>query len=414
MPRRLRAACAAALLAAGCAPSIANLERFLDAGEPAKAVADVAGKPDMQAELAALVLERSARDGVEVETSVRALASGAAPGRRALERLVGTGTGEGARLAFVALHRTSAPDRDDLARCLADDSSLVRAAAAEAWAAETETDGLRAMAADPEPRVRAAAVRELSRREGDVGALLREVLRLDPDARVRSEAARSGRAFGREALLALEGALNDSGLGVRMAAVRGLAGLESADASAQLADLCMGPLDEVGVAAAAELCRAGDRRGCDRLEAALADSSAILRQTALLHLDRAGIEERDVLAARLLDDPDGGVAVQAASMLAGSSEHEAAARKALKRVAASAAPEAKDALHLLATWGDADAVKEIAAVLAGTDEAAILGALAGTARCPALLASFAPLLADARVNVRLAAARAVLAAFAAS
>ncbi|MDD5308395.1 MAG: hypothetical protein PHU25_13825 [Deltaproteobacteria bacterium] len=410
MRGRCRTACAlVAVLFSGCAPSITNLERFLDSGELDKAVADVAGKPGMQAELAALLLERAARNGVDVEVSVRTLASGASPGRRALERLSERGTSEAARLAFVALHRTSAPDEDNLARYLADDSSIVRAAAAEAWADEVKVEALRAMAADPEPKVRVAAVRELARREEDESTLLRDVLRLDPDARVRSEAARSGPALGGEALAALKDALRDPVLGVRMAVARGLAALETPDATARLADLCASPLDEVGVSAAAELCRAKGK-GCDRLVEALSAQSATLRQTALLHLDRARMEHRDSLVAKLLDDPDPGVAVQAASMLAGKEDHKGAAAKTLRRVAASAAPEARDALFLLATWGDPDAQKEVAIILKQGDEEEIVAALAGTTRSFALLGSFVPLLADGRERVRLAAARAVLTA----
>lgn len=405
-------ACAAAVAAAiGCAPSIENLERHLDANAYDQAVAAVAGDPALETELAALVVEHAAAAGNDAAALVGALAAAGAPGQRALERMV-EGNVEPARsLAWIALNRRRPPRGPELKRYLAHGSSDVRAAAAGAWAGKLGFERLEALALDPEPRVRSAAVAAVASLEESKrgAALLRETLRLDPDPRVRAVAANQGPALGSRALDALRDALGDENMGVRHAVLRGLGKLGSAEARALIEDRVAGPIDETVVVAAAELARLGSKLGAERFAAALESRNPGVRATALLHLGRAGLDDADGIERRALDDEAPQVVLLAASLLLREAEPDGPVAAALRRLIeerVAAAPEARD---MLAVIGDGAAIAEVEAVLADAAEGELLAVLARVRRAAGLRARFVQLLADERESVRLAAARAVLA-----
>ena len=69
----------------GCAPSIAQLEKHLDADKFEQAVETAADDPAMQAELGALILERAARDKERTPEMIDVLTGAGKPGKRALE-----------------------------------------------------------------------------------------------------------------------------------------------------------------------------------------------------------------------------------------------------------------------------------------------------------------------------------------
>jgi HEAT repeat protein len=413
----LGSACALWLVC-GCAPSISNLEAHLVASRYADAVAEVTGDPALEAELAALVIERStAADAASCAELINALAASGSPGRRALSRIAERGEEIPRRLAQIALDRGAPPRAAaERKRFLEHASSDVRAAAAAAWARELDRARLHALLLDLDPRVRRAAVTGLREHTPDreVAAWLRETLRLDPDPLVRAAAARLGEALGGrgKAIDALRGALDDENMGVRLAALRGLGQIGEGEARAMLEDRIVGPLSETVVVAAAELARLGDATGRDRFDEALRSNSAGVRSTALTHLERAGIEQREEALIAALADEAPQVVLLAASLLL----HTAAAEpggpvpRALRRLAEQHGARSDEARDMLAVLGDGDAVAAVAAVLAEGDGAELVAVLSRVRKAAALRARFVSLLAHAELSVRLAAARAVLAA----
>ncbi len=401
----------ALVLAAGCAPSIAGFEKHLDAGEYAEAVASAGDDPTMQVELAALVLERAATDGVQTPRSIDALAWGGKPGKRALKRLTERAPEPVSRQAQIALMGGRPPSADVLAAFTDNDSSEVRARALRAWHSELEIPALEKALIDPDPYVRRWAAKGLCRFNGSDGTdgLLRDALRRDPDAKVRAQAARCGKSLGPDVLLVLKAALEDKNMGVRLSALQGLAGAGIDAALPLLEDRARGPLDELAVAAAAELARLGMDIGKERLHDALADDRPQIRKTALLRLERAQIEERNTILTGLLEDEAPGVVLLAAVLLAGREEAAPAVLTALQNIVAQGGERAAEARDQLAVLGDPEAVEETKQALVGGEEAEIITVLGRVHRAHELAQTFVALLGDKRENVRLAAAYAALA-----
>lgn len=401
---------AAALWSAACAESTRALKLHVDAGRYGEAVDRVEGDPEMEADLAAVVLEHAASTGVKVGEAIQALSAGQKSGRRALGRLEKEARGDAAKLAKIALIGRDAPDKDTILRFLDDESSDVRTAAAQAWCDSLDANLLKRLLLDIDPRVRLSAVKGLARFEGTQGTdlLLKEALRLDPDPKVRSEAARNGKALGSDALYSLKIALGDESMGVRLDAVSGLAASGDPEALRVVEDLARGALDETAVAAAAELARLGSESGRKRLDEALVDERAGIRQAALLKLDRAGIEDREKMISAALKDKAPRVALLAASMLLENAELKGAISKALNRIAEQGGVDADDAKEMLAAIGDDKAVAHFKKLFENGSETEITAALGSVFRSKALRSSFVKLMADKREAVRIAAAMAVL------
>jgi HEAT repeat protein len=245
--------------------------------------------------------------------------------------------------------------------------------------------------------------------EGGDGALLEEALRRDPVPRVRARAARCPAGLGAEPLLALKAALGDANLGVRLAAIEGLAATGDPAALAIVEELARGPLDVEAVAAAAELCRAGMEVGRERLDAALEDERPSLRKAALLRLERAGVEDRDALLEGLLADESPEVVLLVASLLGTREELGAEVRDALGKLVDEDGASAAAARDQLAVLGDGESVEAVGQLLAEAEEAEALTVLRRVRRAVGLAPIFVGLMGDARLEVRLAAARAVLA-----
>ncbi|MBW2276056.1 MAG: HEAT repeat domain-containing protein [Deltaproteobacteria bacterium] len=410
------AALVALVLAAGCAPSITHLEKHLDADRYADAVAEVTGDEQMEAELAALVIERATTDPeASADALVNALASSGAPGKRALERIADSAAEPLESLARVALRRGSPPrSAAERATFLKHSSSDVRAAAATAWSRKLGRGRLQELLLDHDPRVRRAAVTGLAKHMPDkeVSSWLREALRLDPDPKVRAAAARLGSALGGKGkgLDALRDALADENMGVRLAALRGLGAIGKGEAVELLKDATAGPMTESVVVAAAELARIGDKDGRARFDEALSAGNPTIRSTALTHLGRAGIDDRQKLLVKALDDESPQVVLLAASMLLGS-DHAGPDGKvagSLERVAELEVARSAEARDMLAVLGNADAVAEVTSLLAAGDGQALVTVLVRVRRAGSLRARFVELLAHEEQAVRVAAARAVL------
>lgn len=397
-----------AIVASGCAPSLAGLQRLLDASDAKGALASVEGDFARENALAALILERAAAAGESPLDAVRALAATGRDGRRFLERLAEGKAAPAAALARIALDRRRPPGDDELEALLADPSADVRAYAVSSWDDEIDSGRLAGLVLDLDPRVRADAVRALGRRgEERFEGLLREAARLDPDLRVRSEAARSGRALGGDAVDVLRELLGGDEPGVAQAALLGLGDVGSEEAMALLEERALGPLDETAVVAAAELARTGSKKGRARLLEALADERQGIRATAAVNLSRAALEDREELLLDLLDDEAPRVALVAAAML-GDGAHRDRVIAALRRVFDGAGSPGEEARDALAVLGDPAAAKEASEALSSADEAEVVLTIRRTKRAPLLRARFVSLLADERPAVRRAAAEATL------
>jgi HEAT repeat protein len=405
----LLGACAAIAIA-GCAPNATALGRLLDASDFDGAVASVAGDAARENALAALLLEREAAAGHSPLDAVRTLASAGTDGRGSLERLAdGTSTPAGA-LARIALSRRRPPGEKALAALLSDAASDVRCFAVSTWGDDLEAERLAALVLDRDPCVRAEAVGSLGRlADGAYSRVLRDTARLDPDQRVRSEAARSGRALGAEAVDVLREILGGDEPGVAQAALLGLGDVGTKEALGLLEERALGTLDETAVVAAAELARIGSEKGRARLREALADERQGIRATAAVNLARAELEDREELLLDLLGDPAPRVVLIAAAWI-GDGPHRDRAVAALRKVYdgnETAWVEARDALAVL---GDPAAAKAVEEALAAADEAETIRILSRVKRAPSLRARLVALLADERPAVRRAAAAAVLAA----
>jgi HEAT repeat protein len=235
-------------------------------------------------------------------------------------------------------------------------------------------------------------------------------LRLDPDPKVRAEVAQRGEALGPNALVVLKRALGDENLGVRLAALRGL--LETKDETARIIvrEYAEAPLDDMAVAAAAELARRGDPLGLERLLAGLESRRPGIRVAALLRLERGKVKKSDAIALGMIDDPSPLVVYQAAAQLAKHRKHKPTAIKALKKIALEHALHADKARDLLATIGDKAALSHVALALKQDDKTTVLQILGRVDRTKALRTDFALLMASPDQAIRIAGAKAVLTA----
>ncbi|MCP4599666.1 MAG: HEAT repeat domain-containing protein [Proteobacteria bacterium] len=394
----------------GCIRSIAHLEKHVDAGEYKEAVIQVTDDPAMQAELAAIILERAAAKGVQTTALIDALTRTGKPGKRALKRLAKHSEESVRYQAEVALHRGRLPEGADLTRFIEHDHSDVRARATQAWNSEMELGTLEKLLYDHDPRVRRWAADGLCRFNGTEGtdALLGEALRLDPDPKVRTRSAECGEALGPDSLLILKNALDDENLAVQLAALRGLVETGDPTARALVEERARSPLDVMAVASAAELARLGHAIGRDRIHDALKDARPGVREAALLRLERAKIQDRDTIFTDLLDDEAPRVVLLAASQLSIKKEVAEAVVKALKRLVDEGGSTSGEARDLLAVLGDAEALDQVIDLLGKGGEADIVATLTRTQRSTALAHTFVELMADTRESVRIAAARATL------
>jgi len=402
-------AAAAAVATGACAPNLSELRRRLEASDFKGAVSTVAGDAARENALAALLLEREAAAGESPLDAVRTLAAAGADGHRHLERLADGKTAPAAALARIALERRRPPGKKELEALLSDPSSDVRSYAVSTWSDDLPAERLAALALDLDPRVRADAIRSLGRcGKGAYSRVLRDAARLDPDLRVRSEAARTGRALGADAIDVLRELLGGDEPGVAQAALLGLGDLGSKEALALLEERALGAIDETAVVAAAELARLGSKKGRARLVEALGDDRPGIRATAAVNLARADFEDREELLLGLLDDESPRVALTAAAFL-GNGPHRDRVIAALRKIFEGPGAGSEEARDELAVLGDPAAVKEASQALDSADEAEVILVLRRAKRASSLRGRFVELLADERPAVRRAAAAATLA-----
>ncbi len=400
------------LMLAGCAPSLSQLDPPLDSGDYEKAVALTQGDPEKQIALAVRILERTAQSGMRTSELEEALARAGKPGAQALKRLAKNAADPAGRLAAVLLRRNRSPRKSDLKKTLGDESSDVRAAAAGAWVKQIDTDTLKKLLMDVDPRVRRVAVVGLGRRTSseNIQALLRDTLRRDPDAHVRAEAAKSGGALGPNFLFVLKLALADENLGVRLAALAGLVKTEDETALIIVREYAAAPSDEMTVAAAAELARTGDPWGLERLLENLESRRPGIRAAALLRLERGNVKKSEEIVLSMIGDTSPLVVYQAAALLSKHRKHRPAVTEALKKIELEHASQGEKARDLLATMGDKEALSSVSAALKQDNKTGILQTLSRVSRTKTLQSEFASLMANPDQEIRIAAAKAVLTA----
>ena len=403
----LKLAWAALLL--GCGLSTANLERHLNAGEFDRAVQEAKGKRKTELALAVLILEKHLREGGPPEL-VDTVSRAGKLGKRALKRLAEDKNAKVARLAQIALRHHKNPDVDEIMLVVNDADSDIRYACIRAWYRQMSLLVLKRALLDHDPRIRLYAVKGVAAigMERDVSDLLREALRLDPSAKVRAEAALQGELLGADALLALKQALEDKSMGVKFAAIRGLAEMGSADALHMVEEIAVGPIDHAAVVAAAELARRAHPIGRERLKKALDDKRPGIRKTALMRLERAGLTERRALLRAHLKDDTPDVVLVSARLLENYEEARQEVRDALKPLLKEDHAKQVEALAILATIGDEAALKKAREVLTGDDAAEVTAFIKRAQRAPALRDNYLALMASPKQEIRIEAAKAIV------
>jgi HEAT repeat protein len=398
----------AGLFACSCATRFAELERHLDGAAYADALKWASVDPGREDALAAGILERAAAAGDDALGAVRLLAAAGERGRPALERLRDGGAHPADALASIALSRRRPASEDSLDALLSHTSGDVRSYAAATWSDDIPVERLAALLLDRDPDVRRAAVSGLARfGRGAFARELCDAARLDPEPRVRAEALRHGKALGGGGLDLLRGCLRAGEPVEREAALLGLGDLGSAEAIALLEDEAFGLLDETAVVAAAELARQGDAKGRARLLEALADDRPGVRATAAVNLARAGLDDRDARLLALLDDEAPRVALVAAAFLT-DERHASRVNAALRRIAGAGGPAGEEARDMLAARGDPEAAEQTSLALSDADEGEALRILARLDGTAPLRPRVVAMLGDERPAVRRAAAAAIL------
>jgi len=407
---RLQIAVVLVVLFSGCASTVTNLEKHLDADAFNLALDDARGDAHMEAYLASLIIAREAqRDFRFASPLVSFLAAHGRIGKHVLKQMASS-TGPVARMAWIALHRSFVPSAKKLDDLFNGPASDVRAAAAGAWFRDLTKERLIKLAVDKDPDVRRYAILGLGMLpcNTEAAAVLKDTLRLDPDAQVRSAAARSGPKLGSDAIDALRSALHDSNQGVIHSAILGLSKINSIDAKAILTDLLSGPMEPVTVLAAAALSGLNDQNGQARFKEALKHKRPAIRAAALTNLGYSGIKDiRKIKLDFLLDDsPD--IILQAAYMLLKDPAAVDTVTNALKKVMESQSTRIDEARDLLVLLNDSEAIRAVKEALKEETTKNIVTILSRISGSTTLKPVFLKLLADKQNYVRVAAAKAYL------
>lgn len=388
---------------------MSHFEGLIHSHDYKKAALEAGSDPGAQQALAAALLVQAIEKGIDINGNIDVLVSAGSMGKQALKRLCRNAAPPASHHACIARMWRCLPRKATLDQYLKSDYGDVRGRAARKWAHKFDKKTLLSLLEDIEPKVRRASVEALRQHDDpEVSASLRNTLLRDPVPIVRSAAAKSGPALGPEALLALKSALRDENLGVRLAALQGLAEIPSPAAADILENTAHGPIDELAATAIMELLRRGDEKAKPRLEALLANNRAVIRKMTLLRLAGSGVKNRETLLKKALQDTTEEVAILAADLLSKYKNGLSDGKATLRKIAAGPTLEAAPARDLLATLGDEKAIAEVKKRLFVGGKAEILTTLKRTARCPELASSFTRLMGHETEKIRLEAARATL------
>lgn len=442
----LGAAIPAGLGAGGCGASAprAAVASAVDRGDVDEALeayerfrAHDGADADLLGRVAALILEREARsdDRERRRAAVQELALAGTAGAPILEALA-----RGGGAAQVPALETLARRGDErallLLRAMAD-SEDAEARTASVVAMDPEAD--RALLLDairwPEARARERAAEVLARRgdDGEVRDALEDVSRVDPEPSVRAAAVRALGGFGPAALGALGERLSDPVGSVRMAAVEALLRADRDQARVMLGSLFEVPTSTQGIEAARLLATpprgsAGedggdaavidDRGARAYLRQALHASEPSLRaQAGVALVSIPGSAEmiapiRDALARE--SDPGAKLSLARALLRQGGDAREDARRALRELMQSEGTMDALMAAAVLAGDGEGDAAGVLAAFLARPDPVLRRAAARALARDALRPDDARGALRDHDASVRISAAGGILAASAAS
>lgn len=382
--------------------------------------------PDLLGRIAALILEQAARDA-DRALSRQAIQELAAAGTRGDPVLRALAEEDGAWrvLALEALARRGDRGAAIELRSFSDDEDP-EARAASVLGMDPEDD--RALLLDalgwPQPRARENAASALAALapDGEVRARIEETSRVDPDPGVRAAAVRALGAYGSAAVSALRERLSDPQPSVRSAAVDALIRADRDEAWAALGSLFATPASAQGVEAARLMLlrqREGDEdRGARAylLSALRASEPALRAQTAVALVSLPPAEDaRDALREALAAESDPGTQLSLARALGRQPGAEQEAEAALRTLMqAGLEMSALQAAALLAEDGDQAATGVLAAFLGRPDPSLRRAAARALARDAMRPDDAREALRDHDASVRIGAAGAILAAAAAA
>ena len=387
--------------------------------------------PELLARVAALLLEREAREG-DAQARRAALAQLSLAGNAGLPILVRLSEEDGlgpTRLgALEVLARRGRADARHYLRGLADSRDpAVLAASITGMDPPLDGELLLRLSGSEHVEVRRAAVERLSEIASDapVRARLAELARVDPEGSVRAAAVRALGRAGAEAVEMLRERLADPDASVRFAAVGALVAADEQRARLVLGAMLEAAPSAAGVEAARLLAQrgegpegpAGAQAARAFLRRVLSDGDAALRAqagVAIASLPAGAEAPVDALREALAAERDPDVRLSLARALLG--HDRAAARAALVELARSGQGMSRvQAASLLASLGDASMRAELEDVLASERDSLVrrtaARALARDAMAPDAVRG---LLRDGDAMVRIYAAGGILAASTAS
>lgn len=435
---------AACLLAVLLAPACAGTPRVrvlgaIDARAATKALAAYEvfrreEEPDgaLLARIAALMLEQAALgdDARLRDAALGQLALAGTAGEDSLRSIAASRGHDVARAKALATLAGRGDDgsRDTLRTMFGSEDPDVHAAAVRVLDVHDRADALRDALASPHATVRAAAAEALRAAAPDaaIRRALAEVARVDPEPRVRAAAVRALGKFGSSAVDTLRERLSDADAGVRTAAVASLVAADRTAARLTLAPLLALPPSGAGIETARFLALGGEgdlRATVDArayLLRTLETGDATLRVSAALALLSLPGDPTiaATLAQRMKDDTEPSVRLLLASTLlrpGDAAETRATAARALQVLAALLAAGGMvgiQAAVTLASSGDAAAIRALREGLSNVDVAIRRTAARGLAREALLPDAARRALRDADAGVRIAAAGGILAAHA--
>lgn len=360
------------------------------------------------------------------DAALRQLALAGTAGRSTLERL---GQGGSVHALAVLAEHGSGSAREALRIHIDSEDPDVRAAAVLGLSIDSDRELLLSLAAEPSTRVRAAAVARLAELapESVARGVLEERARIDPDPSVRAAAVRALGSFDTAAISLIRERLSDPIASVRMTAVAALLHADRDGGRTVLASLFEAPPSAQGIEAARLL---GTRLERDQppteedasaarayLLSALSANEAGLRSQAAVALStlRGPAEIETSLAHALAVEADAGVKLAIARALLPLEHGENAALEAIRALsAADVTMTSLQASIVLAARHESAGVDRVEAAMHGADIPLRRVAARALARDAMLPARAEPALSDPDALVRIQAAGGILAAAAAS
>ncbi len=395
----------------GCVSKLSTLESLTFKGHFAEAAIEALNSKESAVQLSILVLENAALSSEHMYLALERLYASGKTGKDSIKRL-SSRLDETGRAASLLLRRINSVPLKKAEQCFKEPNPEVRKLCAYLFHRRLTEDVLMQMVMDIDPTVRLWALKGLANlsTKPERASVFVDVLKRDPSAKVRSEAAGLGLLLGDDALLLLKDRVTDNNLGIQTAAISSIAKLNTDDALNLLAEITRQPIDEISLHAAAELSAKGYPIGRQTLLAGLKNDNSTIRVSSLYLLSRAGFKDYIELTSELLNDKAPEVVLAAANLLRNEYSYREEILAALQKISDKQTSVSKSALDLLAVLGDIKAIQELKSFLdkaKEVDEKELilrLSRLSSKETVEFLLESFTKLLGDDREAVRVQAA----------